>query len=83
MANEMNNYYQEYLNDSSWDYVDSNEYDIKYYRYFPYWHWHYPIQNPTEQAYQILKKLIEREVIPEPKSYKKFCELLEAIKEVV
>lgn len=50
--------------------------------------WHYTYTLPespssTEQAYQILKKLIEKETIPEPENYKKFCELLETIKEVL
>lgn len=48
---------------------------------------HYPIYsprpNPTERAYQIIKKLVELKTIPEPDSYKKFCELIDAIAKVL
>ena len=38
-------------------------------------------QNKTEQAYQLLKKFIEKKIISEPQSYKEFCSTLEAIRD--
>ena len=43
-----------------------------------YWSY-YPTENKTEKAYNVLKKLVEKKIVPEPKSYKAFCELVEGI----
>jgi len=48
--------------------------------YYPY-RWSYLYVDKTEQAYSIMIKLIEKKIIPEKKSYKEFCELLDGIKE--
>ena len=40
-------------------------------------------KNKTEKAYRILKKLIEKKIIEEPNSFKKFCELIEEISQVI
>lgn len=39
--------------------------------------------NHTEQAFKILKKLVEEKVIKEPASFKKFCDLIEKIAKVI
>jgi hypothetical protein len=86
MANLANYYFQWGLNSTeSPTYTtsaNSDEWD-----YFDIYDKHrcivHTYSNPTEQAYRIMKKLIEKEIVPEPESYKKFCEMLEAIKEVV
>lgn len=64
-----------------WLYPGEVHYCSPYVRYS--WNVCPPSPNPTEQAYKIMKKLLEKKVVPEPKSYKKFCELLEAIREVI
>jgi len=51
--------------------------------HYPAWQWTYPSSNSTEQAYNILKALVEKKIIPTPKSFKKFTELMDAIKEAV
>ena len=40
-------------------------------------------ENKTEKAYAVLKKLVETKIIPEPKAYKAFCDLIEGIKGAV
>lgn len=47
--------------------------------YYPY-QYH---QNKTEQAYEILKVLVKEEMIKEPKSFKKFCDLIEKIAKAI
>ena len=42
--------------------------------------WTYPSENKTEKAYAVLKKLVEMKIIPEPETYKVFCDLIEGIK---
>ena len=42
--------------------------------------WTYPSENKTEKAYAVLKKLVEMKIIPEPKTYKAFCDLIEGIR---
>ena len=37
-------------------------------------------ENKTEKAYVVLKKLVNMEIIPEPKTYKAFCDLIEGIR---
>jgi len=56
----------------------------------PTWDWekgcyftNAPSPNPTEQAYNILKVLVEKKIISTPKSFTKFCELVDAIKEAL
>ena len=39
--------------------------------------------NKTEQAYDILKALVKEGVIPEPKSFKRFTEIMDKIKKVL
>jgi hypothetical protein len=40
---------------------------------------YYPCLNKTEEAYKILKALVEKKIITEPDSFKKFCEIIEEI----
>ena len=49
------------------------------YQYYPV----YPERNKTEESYKILKVLVEKKIISEPDSYKKFCELIEQIAKVI
>ena len=54
---------------------------------YDYWyprpcHW-YPPENKTEQAFKILKLLVEEKVIKEPSSFKKFCEIIEKLAGVI
>ena len=44
---------------------------------------YYPCLNKTEEAYKILKALVEKKIIQESDSYKKFCELIEEIAKAV
>ena len=44
---------------------------------------HYPQRNKTEEAYKILKALVEEKIIQEPDSFKAFCELIERIAKVI
>jgi hypothetical protein len=44
---------------------------------------YYPCLNKTEEAYKILKALVEEKIIQEPDSFKKFCELIEEIAKVI
>jgi len=55
-------------------------YDSRFYDYSTY---SYMSPNETEQAYNILKALVEKKVISTPKSFKKFCELIDSIKEAI
>ena len=48
-----------------------------------YWRPYYPTVNKTEQAFRVLKKLVEEKIIPEPKTYKKFCDLIEKIAQAI
>jgi len=43
----------------------------------------YPIPNKTEQAFKILKALVESKIIREPTSFKKFCDLIEKIAGII
>ena len=43
----------------------------------------YPSVNKTEQAFKILKLLVKEDVIKEPRTFKRFCELIEKIAEVI
>lgn len=46
-------------------------------------YYYYPSINKTEQAFKILKLLVEEKVIKEPTSFKKFCELIEKLAKVI
>jgi len=43
----------------------------------------YPTPNKTEQAFKILKALVESKIIREPQSFKKFCDLIEKIAGII
>jgi len=49
------------------------------------WHYTYSTnpENKTEKAFKILKALVKDGIIPEPKSFKAFCELIEKIAKAV
>jgi len=54
--------------------------------HYPQIKWrYYPLDegNKTEKAHQILKRLIKKGVIKEPSSFKKFCELIEEISQIL
>ena len=53
------------------------------YHYFPSVGTFCPSPNHTEQAFKILKKLVEENVIKEPATFKKFCDLIEKIAKVL
>ena len=53
------------------------------YHYFPSVWTDCPSPNRTEQAFKILKKLVEEKVIKEPATFKKFCDLIEKIAKVI
>jgi len=57
----------------------------EYHSCYPYHYtwYYYPTVNKTEQAFKILKKLVEEKVIREPQSFKKFCDLIEKIAGVI
>lgn len=58
-----------------WMGCDHSCYPVQYY---------YPLsQNKTELSYKILKSLVEKKVIPEPRDYQEFCKILETIRDVV
>lgn len=40
-------------------------------------------RNRTEEAFKILKVLVKEDVIKEPSSFKKFCEIIEKIAKVI
>jgi hypothetical protein len=50
---------------------------------YPYYPVYYPQRNKTEEAYKILKALVEEKIIQEPDSFKAFCELIEKIAKVI
>ena len=50
---------------------------------WPYIYTYHVVENKTEKAYRILKKLVEKEIIEEPNSFKKFCELIEEIAGII
>jgi len=51
------------------------------------WHYptlnYYPIENKTEKAFKILKLLVKEQIIKEPTSFKKFCDLIEKITKTI
>jgi len=47
------------------------------------WTNYWPSPNKTEQAFKILKALVESKVIREPTSFKKFCDLIEKIAGII
>ena len=47
------------------------------------WYPYYPERNKTEHAFEILKLLVKERIISEPRSFKKFVELVEKIAKVV
>ena len=49
---------------------------------YPHYYYYPPI-NKTEQAFKILRLLVEEKVIKEPTSFKKFCELIEKLAKVI
>ena len=63
-----------YWDDTNW----SNEYPPYQWRT-----WNCPTENKIEKAYNVIKKLVELDIIPEPKTYKKFCSLIEKIAKVL
>ncbi len=51
-----------------------------------YWHFpiYYPyIENKTERAFNVIKALLALKIIREPKTFGRFCELMEAIKKAL
>lgn len=54
-----------------------------YMPYYPPMVTYYPSENKTEQAFKILKLLVEEKIIREPSSFKKFCELIEKLAKVI
>ena len=68
------------------EWVSNNE--VHYCRnYYPVttWSCYYPSPsiNKTEQAFKILKTLVNENIIKEPTSFKQFCNLIEKIAKVV
>ena len=53
--------------------------------YYPVTTYHplFPSVNKTEQAFKILKTLVNEKIIKEPTSFKQFCNLIEKIAKVV
>ena len=51
--------------------------------YYAYPTYTYHVESKTEKAYKILKVLVKEEVVSEPKSFKKFCDLIEQIAKVI
>ena len=61
--------------------------------YMNNWHYCYPSsyystwsqtqENKTEKAFRILKVLVEIKIIPEPSTFKDFCDLIEKIAAVI
>lgn len=49
----------------------------------PYRFTWYPVENPTEKAFRVLKKLVEEKIIKEPNTLKEFCNLVEKIAEAI
>lgn len=46
-------------------------------------HYCHPSENKAEQAFKILKVLVEEKIIKEPTSFKKFCDLVEKLAKVI
>lgn len=56
----------------------------EYHTCYPYGYtFYYPARNKTEEAFKILKLLVEKKVSEEPKSFKEFCELVEKIAKLI
>ena len=68
----------EYYLEPDYPPYDSGTSWIRYYQY-PY----YPERNRTEHAFEILKLMVKEKIISEPRSFKKFCELVEKIAKVI
>ena len=60
---------------------DYPQYDYNYYRYPQTYY--YSVRNTTEEAFKILKIMVEEKLVKEPTSFKKFCDLVERIAKVV
>lgn len=45
--------------------------------------YYYAVGNTTEKAFELLKLFVKEKVITEPKSFKKFCELVEKIAKMI
>ena len=51
--------------------------------YYPHVYTCYSSESKTENAYKILKVLVEEKIIKEPTSFKKFCDLIEKLAKVI
>lgn len=55
------------------------------YNYYPHYTWysHPPVRNRKEEAFEVLKVLVEEKLVKEPTTFKKFCDLVEKIAKVI
>jgi len=88
--NNLEKYWEEFTADSSGTFSFTDGYIcpycgtwVPYGTYHSCWAHYYNLENKTEKAYRILKKLVEKEIIEEPNSFKKFCELIEEIAGII
>jgi len=82
----LNNYWQKYPNVSdstSSDYYTGDIIPYDYWHPYRYTYTYSPPENKTEQAFKILKLLVEEKIIREPGSFKRFCSLIEKISKVI
>lgn len=89
----LNTYYMEYVGattdigtTTTGVYDDDNLQCLRSFPSYPYTTMNYypeTYENKTEQAYKLVKKLIGEKGIPEPGTYKKFCSLLEKIRDIL
>ena len=81
---DLGNYWSRYMgNDTESSTADycyiQPDYDWYLYTYYSY----PPPRSTKEQAFEILKVLVEEKIIKEPTSFKKFCDLIEKIAKVI
>jgi hypothetical protein len=84
---DLNGYWEQYstttlsdVSDSSTQncYIDYPDYRYVYYTYPPV-----QTRNKTEEAFNILKIMVEEKLVKEPTTFKKFCDLVEKIAKVI